>query len=261
MLNLLGKIYNTEVEYVNLFSQSYESNNIIRFRDDCIPDMYTHNFIFIKNNYGIDKTEEIILTELEQRKKEGLNFLRVELNFSIDNDLLNKLPIKPQITKYDYMYIDPKVCNELDGNKECIIKRATSQAVLNDGIEVDILANEPDMGKDFANRRIYRKSEVYKQSNINLNLYVCYYEENPVGNCEFMYNDGIAKIEDFDILKKYQRKGFGTSLIKHLLNEANEKEIDIVYLITDNEDTAKEMYKKCGFKKVGEKIELFFDLS
>ena len=159
------------------------------------------------------------------------------------------------------MYIDPKVCNELDGNKECIIKRATSQAVLNDGIEVDILANEPDMGKDFANRRIYRKSEVYKQSNINLNLYVCYYEENPVGNCEFMYNDGIAKIEDFDILKKYQRKGFGTSVIKHLLNEANEKEIDIVYLITDNEDTAKEMYKKCGFKKVGEKIELFFDLS
>ncbi|MBM7556546.1 hypothetical protein [Halanaerobacter jeridensis] len=45
---MLKKMYNTEVEYVKLFSQSYESNNIIRFGDDYIPDMYTHNFVFIK---------------------------------------------------------------------------------------------------------------------------------------------------------------------------------------------------------------------
>lgn len=254
-------MYNAELEYIKLFSQCFESNSIIRFRDDCIPDMYSHNFTLIKNDYGVDKTSEIILSELEQRKKEEANFLRVEINFPIENDVLNKLPIKPQITKYDYMYIDTKTFQELDHNKDCIIQLATTQAVLNDGIEVDILANEPNMGKEFASRRIHRKSEIYKQSNTNLNLYVCYYKETPVGNCEFMYMNEMAKIEDFDILQKYQRKGFGTSVIKHLLNEASEKKVDIVYLITDNEDTAKEMYKKCGFKKAGEKIELLFNLS
>jgi hypothetical protein len=64
---------------------------------------------------------------------------------------------------------------------------------LNDGIEADIIANEPNFGEDFAYRKIHRKSEVYKQS--------------------------------------------------------NQREVDIVYLITENDDTAKEMYKKCGFKK------------
>ncbi|MBM7556547.1 GNAT family N-acetyltransferase [Halanaerobacter jeridensis] len=203
----------------------------------------------------------MILSELEQRKKVGSNFLRVEFNFSLDNDLLNELFIKPQVTKYDYMYINPKLGDKLIGNQKCIIRKAVSRAVLDDGIEVDIVANEPDMGKDFANRRISRKAEVYKKSDIDLNLYVCYYDNSPIGNCEFMLNDEIAKIEDFDILKKYQRMGFGTSVIKHLLNEANKREIDIVYLITDSEDTAKEMYKKCGFKKAVEKTELFFDLS
>ena len=260
MLNLLEKIYHTEIEYVKLFSQSYESDHIIRFCDESIPDMYTHNFVLIKNDYGIDKTKEIILTELAERKKEGCNFLRVEFNFPLENKLLNKLPIKPQIQKYDYMYIDPHEAGELIGNQVGIVRKATSQAVLNDGIEVDILANEPIMGKDFATRRIHRKSEVYRRSNMNLNLYVCYYKETPIGNCEFMLNNGIVKIEDFDILKKYQRMGFGTSVIKHLLNEAKQKEVDTVYLVTDNEDTAKQMYTKCGFKKAGEKIELFFDL-
>jgi ribosomal protein S18 acetylase RimI-like enzyme len=167
MLNLLEKIHHTEIEYVKLFSQSYESDHIIRFCDKSIPDMYTHNFVLIKNDYGIDKTKEIILTELAERKKQESNFLRVD---------------------------------------------------------------------------------------------VCYYKETPIGNCELMLNNEIAKMEDFNILKKYQRMGFGTSVIKHLLNEANQKKVDIVYLITDNEDTAKEMYTKCGFKKAGEKIELFFDL-
>jgi len=71
----------------------------------------------------------------------------------------------------------------------------------------------------------------------------------------------VGRIEDFDILQKYQRKGFGTSVLKHLLEEARANCVEFVYLITDSGDTAKEMYKKCGFKKAGEKTELFFDLS
>jgi len=76
-----------------------------------------------------------------------------------------------------------------------------------------------------------------------------------------MIDGNIAKIEDFDILEEYQRKGFGTSVLKHLLMEANKSNVELGYLITESDDTAKDMYKKCGLRKVGEKNELFFKLN
>ncbi len=75
-----------------------------------------------------------------------------------------------------------------------------------------------------------------------------------------MLNDKIAKLEDFDIYEKYQRMEFGTSVVEYLLNEAKQNNSEIMYLITDSDDTAKDMYTKCGFKKAGQKTELFFNL-
>ncbi len=261
MQGLLKKIHETEVEYVKKFSEYYEDNDVIKFWDDSLANMYTHNFILIKKGYDIGNIKEIILNELIKRKKEGLDFLRVEFNFTIDNCMFNNFAIKPDVTKYDYMYIKPDMSKFLMKKQNCIIKKAISEKVLQDGIEVDILANESDIEKDFVRKRIYRKTEVYKRTASNLDLYVCYNGEIPVGNCEMMLNNDIAKIEDFDILKEHQRRGFGTSVMKYLLEQANNQGIEIVYLITDSKDTAKEMYKKCGFKKAGKKTELFFDLN
>ena len=258
---MFSRFSNTEIVYIKKFTENYEDNEIIRFYDINLQDMYMHNFTLIKNSVCKDKFRKIIFDELEKRKSEKANFLRIEFNFLIEDDFINNLPLVPEVTKYDYMYIEPKMSNYLIGNEGCIIKKALSEKVLKEGIEVDILANQSAMGSEFARKRIYRKSEVYKQLNSNLNLYVCDYNGISIGNCELMLNNNIAKIEDFDILENYQRKGFGTSVIKHLLEEAKEDCVEFVYLITDSGDTAKEMYRKCGFKKVGEKTELFFELS
>jgi spore maturation protein CgeE len=261
MLNMFNKFSKTELIYTKKFTENYEDNEIIRFYDNNLKGMHMHNFIFIKNSVCKDKFRKIIFEELEKRKEENASFLRLEFNFSVGDDFINNLPVVPEVTKYDYMYIEPQQSDYLTRNKGCIIKKAVSEKLLKDGMEADILANESAMGAEFARDRIYRKSDIYKQLNSNLDLYVCYYNDITIGNCEFMLNDDIAKIEDFDILKSYQRKGFGTSVLKHLLEVAKENYVEFVYLITDGGDTAKEMYKKCGFKKIGEKTELFFDLS
>ncbi|MGK0468332.1 GNAT family N-acetyltransferase [Clostridium sp.] len=257
---MFSKFTRTEIVYTNKFTENYEDNEIIRFYDNDLKDMHMHNFTYIKNNVCKDKFRKIIFEELEKRRDANAKFLRIEFNFSVEDDLINNLPQVPEVTKYDYMYIDPKMSEYLTGNEECIIKKAISEKVLKEGIEVDISANELAMGTEFARKRIYRKSEVYKQLDSNLDLYVCNYNGISIGNCELMLNNDIAKIEDFDILKNYQRKGFGTSLLKHLLEEAKDNSVKFVYLITDSGDTAKGMYKKCRFKKAGEKTELFFDL-
>lgn len=261
MVTLFSNFSETETVYIKKFTENYEDNEIIRFYDNSLQGMYMHNFTYIKSSVCKDRFRKIIFNELEKRKVDKANFLRIEFNFSIDDDFINNLPVAPVVSKYDYMYIEPKMSDYLTANKGCTIKIASSEKVLTEGIEVDILANESAMGTEFARKRIYRKSEVYKQLNSNLNLYVCYYNGIPIGNCEFMLNNDIAKIEDFDILENYQRKGFGTSVLKYLLEEATNNCIEFVYLITDSGDTSKEMYKKCGFKKAGEKTELFFDLS
>jgi len=258
---MFSKFSNTEIVYVKKFTENYEDGEIIRFYDNNLPDMYMHNFTLIKNSVSKEKFTKVILAELERRKSEKAGFLRIEFNFSITDDFINDLPAIVEVSKYDYMYIDPKIIYSLTGKEGCVIKKALSDSVLKEGIEVDILANQSAMGAVFAEKRIHRKAEVYTQSDSNLNLYVCYYNGKPVGNCEFMVSDGIAKIEDFDILDKYQRKGFGTAVVKHLLEVAKAEGAYLVYLITDSGDTAKEMYIKCGFKKLGEKTELFFDLS
>ncbi len=258
---MFSKITNTDIVYTKKFTENYEDLEIIRFYDYKLPDMYMHNFTFVKNSVCRNKLREIILDELSNRKNENADFLRIEFNFPVEHDFVTNLPVVPQVTKYDYMYIDPKMSCYLTANEGCVIKKALSQKVLEDGIEVDILANQSDMGVEFATKRIYRKAEVYKKPDSNLDLYVCEFKGISIGNCEFMLNNDVAKIEDFDILKDYQRKGFGTSVIKHLLEEAKQHDVELVYLITDGGDTAKEMYEKCGFKKAGEKTELLFDLS
>lgn len=72
-------------------------------------------------------------------------------------------------------------------------------------------------------------------------------------------NDNVAKIEDFDVAPEMQRKGFGTTILKEMVLIAIEHGAKIIYLITDNDDTAKDMYKKCGMIKVGEKTELIYN--
>ena len=57
-----------------------------------------------------------------------------------------------------------------------------------------------------------------------------------------------------------QRKGYGTVILNTLINIANEKNVNTIYLETDESGTAKKMFEKCGFAKVYEFTDLFFNL-
>jgi spore maturation protein CgeE len=61
---------------------------------------------------------------------------------------------------------------------------------------------------------------------------------------------GIAKIEDFSVIPMHQRKGYGTTILKALLDAAIKEDSHTIYLVTDEDDTAKEMYKRIGFSKI-----------
>lgn len=254
---MLEKLIEVEKEYTKRFSCSIETNDLIRFWDNSIIDMYTLNYTLIKKSKNIKQT---IIKEIEKRIKNNKDFLRIESNFPIDITTVKDLPVLGEMTIYNFMYTQTNKYMLLKGNSDCVIKEAKTPEILEDGIEVDILVNGSIMGEDFAKRRIYRKSEIYRQPNSGLSLYVIYHNNIPIGNAEVLTCNGIAKIEDFDILEQYQRKGFGTAMLKYLLKQAEESGANIAYLVTDASDTINEMYEKCSFTKVGEKTELFFSL-
>ncbi len=252
----LDKYFQVEKMYIHNFSTSEENEQVIRFSDNKLQDMYTHNFTLIKKEENL---LSILRNEIGIRKREKKEFLRIETYFEINSSILSQLSIKPEISIYDFMNIDTHQHFKIDGNKQGELKEACTKEVLEKGMIADEKTNQEEMG-DFAKVRIKRKADIYQDRNSKIKFYVLFLGDEAIGTCEMMMvkERNIAKIEDFDILKAYRRKGFGSFVLKSLLEIAYKHQIDEIYLITDHDDTAKDMYKKCGFRKIGEKYEYFF---
>lgn len=183
----------------------------------------------------------------------------IQFDFEVTDEFINQLDYDFEVEKYDYYGIGTIEYTKLNSRNAKIVK-ALDQNTMKDGVIVDIEANTPHMGLDFAIRRILRKKEAYEDESSHLDLYVVYEDDRPIGNCEYFINHDIVKIEDFDIIESHQRKGYGTSVLKKLLKQALDDSIDFAYLITESADTAKEFYRKCGMKKIGIRTELNFKL-
>jgi spore maturation protein CgeE len=255
---LYERILETELKYIRCFSDCIEENKCIRLKDSKLVDMYMHNFIFLKKLMKGNELKSFIENKLEEAHSDEKEYLHIMMDYGLQwHDLKDIIP-EPDITEYCYMAITPKKFNEIKLKNDCFVRKADTLEILRDGNLADIQANKATMGEAFARKRIERKTEEY-QSNSNLNLYVCYKGDVPIGKAELLIEDGIAKIEDFDIIKKYQKQGYGTSLLRKLLEESLSKNVDIVYLITDYFDTAKDMYTKCGFSVCGIKTSVLFN--
>lgn len=254
---MLDKIILNEISYISNFSKPLSKDNYIKFSDDNIPDMYTHNFCLIEKPFSEDWFKDFTDKSISERKKENADFLHLELNFPIKNSMIEGYYIEPEMDKCYYMIIETKEYSQLSGNQNCNVLKATNQKILNDGGAIDVIVNTPDCGEDFSIRRKERKHQIYKADN-NVSFFVCYNNDIPVGMCELYINNDIAKIEEFDVLENHQRKGFGTAILKELLEVSHNNGAKYAYVVTSSDETAKEMYSKCGFKKIGEKVSLHY---
>jgi spore maturation protein CgeE len=257
---MINSIYETEIKYINYFCEADNFDDYTRFKDDHIKDMYSHNFTYINHDVPADRLIEIINSEIEYRRNGNHKFLRVATSSLIDSSVIEKLPLKPDVEQYDYLGVSTEYYSHIKEKEHVEVRLCDNPKDNEHGRMVDIVANYQHMTLEFAIRRIDRKYQVYNDDSKSLNLYVCYDNLEPVGNCELLKNNHIAKIEDFDIIEMYQRKGFGSFVLRTLLKECSENGIKQAYLVTDHDDTAKEMYAKCGFKPVGKSFELMFHL-
>lgn len=257
---MLNRIIDTELEYLKCFCETESDGDLVHFEDDSLKDMYSHNFTYIPGHISDKAFVEAVKEALGKRRALGFSSLRLMTHKDLSQEVLSDLPIMPQAERYDYYAVSTRQFDQIKSRKGVSVKCVDDQVSQEHGKYIDVAANYMHMTMEFAIRRINRKFMVYLDKNSPLDLYICYDQNEPVGNCEAFIKAGLMKIEDFDILEMHQKKGFGSHVIRHMLEMGLEKQVEFAYVVTDHEDTAKHMYEKCGFKYVGHRTELNFKL-
>jgi len=248
--------------YIENFSKKDVKENHIIFTDHKLPDMYCFNFILAKDNINEDSIEDFVKEQFNIANAENKDFLRIILhpNLKITDNLRENLTSMGfNLDTNLYMKLKDNNMDMFKVNKDCTVKRAEYDTEFDAGekldIETSILA---DMPTEFCERKASRKKEAYMDKDNNLSLYLCSYKDKNVGKCELHIQGEYAKMEDFDILEGYQRKGLGTSMLYKMISDSLSLGAKHIYLIAEKDDTPKDMYKKLGFEVIGEETVLFW---
>ena len=171
--------------------------------------------------------------------------------------MLTSLSCVPEVSTSGYYVFDassvPKTVGAADFRMLVVDGPETLETIL----LLDLEHDEARLGKDFCTRRVHRRKAVYL-SDEGVNAYICYFKGEAVGNCELSVFGDTAKIENFAVAPKEQGKGYGTAMLAVLIDIAISKNVATLYLEADEDDAAKELYKKRGFSKVFECTDLFF---
>ena len=241
------KMINTELEYLKCFCQYENRGSFTEFSDPQISDMYSHNLIYLTQPLSPEKFREIVNAELIKRKEEGHNFLNLRFDFPFDPAFLKGVEHQPQwMTTYGFYYFPLTEYDKLNPRKDCEIIPLNSKH-LDEAIQLDLEVGEEECGADFVKRRFERRSKVYLAPG-PIENYLLIHNDRVIGHMDLFIKDSVMKIEDFDITPALQRNGFGTFMLKEAVKIALKNKLDLVYLITGEEDTAKDMYRKCGMK-------------
>lgn len=262
-MNLLDRVTACDIAYMKCFCETKEQPDFIKFQDDLIPDMHSHNYIWVKNIENDNAFIQLIESEIVNNKKSGKNFCLIRCHTHINYSVLTQLSHVPEVSVSGYYAVDVSNPSNLsilsDSNKikDCRVLKVDDAEMVEDILKLDLEHDEKELGREFCTRRVYRRKEVYL-SGKGVDSYICYDKNKAVGNCDLFIHNDAAKIEDFAVSPRYQRKGYGTAILKSLIETALEKNVDIVYLEADEDSTAKEMYKKLGFVKVTDFTDLLF---
>lgn len=246
-----------ERKYLNVFSTEYEDDNRVRFRNRNIPDMHSHNLTFIKKPEKELKLRGLFEEEIAISKGEHADFVNVTVNGKVNPSILSYIKYDSALIDYGFYEFDIADLSLIQSKTNCDIVKITDVSQFDDMLKVDLDADGLAIGHDFCVRRVYGKSPKYLDD-MGLEGYLCYFEGTLIGRCDLFVSDGVAKIEDFCVMEAFQRKGFGTALIKHVIERAIDLACNQIYLSTLETETAKQMYLKLGFKPVGVLTEVLF---
>jgi spore maturation protein CgeE len=251
----LSALRRIENEYLQYFANAEEHEHFIRFTDHELPSMYSHNCVVLKETLDGMEVHKQIKALFADAQEHDANHLFIVLHpnhvFAMnawEADLFDMSSLLYMTTPLDE-YQGAK------SNTACTVYKATTPSLLQDAMLCDIAASltegEEHVDYGFAYQRASRKRPVFEQYAPALSQYVAYLDAIPAGKCEVSLHDEILRPESFSVVAGFQRKGIGTALLNKIVENGNTRGCKELFVVTDPNDTAKEMYKKVGFQTIG----------
>ncbi|MFS0918116.1 GNAT family N-acetyltransferase [Brevibacillus sp. 179-C 1.1 NHS] len=254
---MLTNILTLQERYALAFSTRTEQPNVHVYRDESVPDMYSHNYTEIMSVPSQEWVRAYIEQELRHAKEQQLGHLKLELHPSLPfSEELKSFATQLgfEVNTMLYMLAPLEVADKMAQNPVCSVLRGDSTDVMEAGINCLIASDSVMINPDFAVRKANRKREIYTTGEII--PYVCYVDQEPVGACEWHLHKELVRMEEFFILEAWQRKGLGTELIRVMMQDAKKRGATHMYLTTYADDTPQEMYRKLGFQEVARHLEM-----
>ncbi|MCY8372949.1 GNAT family N-acetyltransferase [Bacillus haynesii] len=243
----MTSISNTENRYLMLTcSKKIESHYHI-YTDDQIPQMFSSHFLQLQDDFPLTELYSLLVRVPDILKR---NYVHVKSSFNRD------LPFTMKKSLFDLGYIlDEELFYSIrladwKGDSPGVRAEWGTEKSLIDGCRMMQAYDTLSINEAFAKEKLLRKYPFYEEGNIQ--LCVCYSGEGEPIGCAELYldqNENVAKIEEVAILEPYQRKGYGSGLIKQMLTAAKQSGMESCYLVTTGSDQVKTFYEKLGFKQ------------
>lgn len=247
----IHNILSTEIAYVSQFSNITRHNNYLIVKDDLQPDKYFHNYMMI---FGSHVTEQQLRTYQSSLKSEGFAIFRFEESNNQTFSLLKSY----QMETYGYFHapIDSVQIKTPIPCKAEIVDPYNDEDFFQFLIQEDIL-----YGEAYARNNAIRQKCVLKTHSDNYFYLKLTVNGEIIGDVNACLHFNIAKIDDFNIKEEFQRKGYGSALMSALIDILKQRGITDVYLVTDMDDSVKDLYVRFGFSYIGSYRQYFKSFS
>lgn len=205
---------------------------------DAIPDVYDHNYVSVEEpRVGAAElaadADEALAGRRHRRVivEDGAPGLAAD--FAARGYVLSTHLVLAHTRKLDRR-VDTSAVRELPLDD---VLPARTEATLREPWGDESLAEQLNEAK----RRIGRA--------VPTRFYAALVDGDVAGWCELRVGDGIAQIEDVEVLAEHRGQGLGRALVQHALDEGR-LAADLVFLEALADDWPRELYAKLGFTAV-----------
>jgi len=128
------------------------------------------------------------------------------------------------------------------------VVQEVDQSVLRPGRKREILA-QPWGTAELAEELLDSKLLIGKHADAR--FYGVEVEGEIVAWTDLYVAQGVAQVEDVATLREHRQRGYATAVVLHAAEEGRKAGADLVFLVADDEDWPKELYRRLGFDELG----------
>ncbi len=241
-------IFELGYEYLQNFDvHAIRENNCIIYSNKKIPEKHMHNYIEFKND---NFSSEEVKNYYERRIKEKAGFANFCVNGEFTLEKFKDILPYNNLEKIFCCVANINFIDNLKCNEDVTIKKVTVKEKKD--LYNILYKTSKEYGESYAKSNAKAISNIAANPKTKVNYYLAYLQEKPIGHIEVSIVDEYIVTENFDILPKYQRQGYGSMLWKQAILDQRSTNKSKVMLSCEANDTPKDMYFRKGFEIIGE---------